>query len=280
MNELIDEFLAYCEQRKSVNTVQAYKIDLTQFMRYISAKGIGISVAKPKDIDNFLLSLGRKRSSLGRKLACLSTFYKFLIKHGYVEYNPTLDVEKFKIPKHNPDYLTLDEINHLRLALVHNPWLLTIVEFMLTTGVRVSELCALDIRHVDLEKRQAVVTGKGDKQRIVIFSKNCAKLLSAYLSSRQDTDAALFIDKRGRIKRLSVYYRVRRLGEKFLGRRIHPHIFRHTFATHLLNSGINIKEVQMLLGHEDLQTTAIYVHPTPALQEHYDKAIQFIEGGE
>ena len=279
MNELVDEFLRYCELRRSENTISAYRIDLTQFSTYIKGRGLILLTATHKDINDFLLSLGEKKSSLTRKLACISVFYKYLIKEGYTENNPAKLVEKFKIPKRKPDYLSQNEIRHLRLACLHNPWLLTLFEFMLTSGVRVSELCDLDVRHVNLENRQAIVTGKGDKQRAVIFSLGCAALLRDYLASRQDTNPSLFISRKGkRLKRLSIYYQVRKLGEKFLGRRIHPHILRHTFATYLLDGGVNLIEVQRLLGHEDLTTTAIYVHPTPALMEHYDKAIQFIEG--
>lgn len=279
MNELTDEFLKYCELRRSENTISAYRIDLTQFSAYIEGRGLTLPTATHKDIDNFLTGLNEKKSSLTRKLACISVFYKYLIKEGYLENNPAKLVEKFKLPKRKPDYLSLDEVRHLRLACIHNPWLLTLFEFMLTSGVRVSELCDLDIRHVNLEKRQAVVTGKGDKQRVVIFSLGCAALLKDYLASRGDTNPALFIGRKGkRLKRLSIYYQIRKLGEKYLGRRIHPHILRHTFATYLLDGGVNLLEVQRLLGHEDLTTTTIYVHPTPALIEHYDRAIQFIEG--
>ena len=271
MSTQIQNFLNYISKRKAQNTISAYGIDLKQFSRYLG--DIEIEEASPRQIDSFLVGLDLSKASLTRKLSCLRSFYNYLKKQGIKQDNPANEVEPFKVPKRKPDYLERGEILKLRSALSRD--MLPMFEFFLSTGVRESELCSLNTRQVNLEDRTARVIGKGSVERIVLFSTYCQEVLRNYLQFRKDNNESLFANKKGgRLTPNTVYQRIRRLGDKVLGRRIYPHLLRHTFATYLLDGGATLAEVQQLLGHTLISTTSIYVHPTAAIKERYDKAIE------
>ena len=269
MQDLVEKFLDYSAIRKSRNTVIAYKQDLSQFLRYLDCD---ILETIPNQVDSFLIGLHLSRTSLSRKLATITTFFDYLIKQEILQNNPARKVERFRLPKRKPDFLSISELSIMRNSSINTS---VLVEFLLSTGVRVSEASSLNIRNVDFTKREARVIGKGNKERIVKFSKACLNILQAYLSMRSDSNEALFISNKGkRLTRSGIYYRIRKVGKGV--RRTYPHLLRHTFATYLLDGGATLSEVQQLLGHEDMKTTSVYIHPTAALGERYDEAIDKI----
>jgi len=273
MSELVQRFLNYISIRKAENTVQAYRTDLVQFLRYLG--DTEIEVASTRQIDSFLINLGLSKASLKRKLSTLRTFYEYLRRQGIRNDNPAWEVEAFKIPKRRPDYLDRHEILALRSTCPLD--MLPMLEFLLSSGVREAEICSLNIRDADLEDRTAKVIGKGSVERTVLFSNYCREILKNYLHFRVDKDEALFVNRKGRrLTPNTIYQRIRRLGDKVLRRRIYPHLLRHTFATYLLDGGATLAEVQQLLGHAHISTTSVYVHPTAAIKERYDKAIEKI----
>ena len=258
----LDSFARHLQLRKSPHTVRAYTSDLRQFLDWCSAQGI--EQAASRDIGHFLLSLSHlNRSSLARKLAALSTYYTYLKGEGLVSANPVLEVERFKLEKRLPDYLTLEQVRRIRQACPPN--ISPLFEFLLSSGVRESEACALNWEKVDLENRMARVLGKGGKEREVLFSPLAARLL-------QLGDGPVFAARGRRLNSSQIYYRIHKLGN-LIGRDIYPHLLRHTLATHLLASGMSLAEVSALLGHEDIRTTAIYTHPTGRLRQGYEQAI-------
>lgn len=273
----VEAFLAWLVPRASQHTLRAYRGDLIQFEGWLKAKGLALEKAGPGDIDAFLASLGLKKSSLARKLGAISSLYRWLKGRKLLTENPAREVGWFRLPLLRPPFLTLEEIVRLREGC-DSPLVASILEFLLSTGIRESELCALDIRDLDMEKREAKVLGKGAKERIVLFSEQARHVLLAYLGAREDNAPALFVNTKGRrLTPNQVYYRIRRLGEKVLGRRIWPHLLRHTSATYMVDGGMTLPEAKDLLGHQSIQTTIRYAHPTRAQRDHYDRAIKSME---
>jgi len=279
-NEM-ESFIGHISVRRPSNTVKAYKTDLEKFGEYCESNGINIIDATSLTIDSYLARLkdaGFKPRTLARKLSSLSMFYRYLIRQGTINASPVENVEGFKVSKRKPDFLNFDEIKALRLASGGDQMLTALVEFLLATGVRRSELCSLDRRMVDFEVKTVRVIGKGDIERAVMFSSLCSNALQEYINNRKDDNEALFVNLKGqRLNQNMVYYRIRKLGYMAIGRGISPHLFRHTCATYLMDGGMTLAEVQELLGHADISSTAIYTHPTPSLRQHYDDAIGRIE---
>lgn len=257
----VENFLANVRLRGSEHTVSAYESDLQQFQEFM---GKLAENATSRDIESWLLSLSKqKRSTLSRKRACLRSFYKYTRRQGIRPDNPADDIDTFRIPKRRPNFLTIHEIRHIR-RMSPSP----IFEFLISSGVRESELCSLTWDKVNMEKRVARVIGKGNKEREVLFSVLAAESMGNGISG------PVFLTSRGRpYNEFKVWYEIQKLGT-LIGRRVYPHLLRHTFATHLLEAGAQITEVQALLGHEDIATTGVYVHPTTSIREHYDKAIE------
>jgi integrase/recombinase XerC len=275
LKHLVNEYIGYCKQRKSQNTVDAYQSDLLQFLSFVETDGVSSpDKVGARNINRFLASLPEKNSSLNRKRNCLSSFFKYLVNNGLLLENPVKKVERFKIPKRKPDYLTEEEVEHIRLGCMQNSLHLAIIDFMLATGVRESELCDLKISDVDIEGSQARVVGKGDKERFVLIGAQSIDSLNKYLSARSDSNPHLFLNKGDPLTPSRIYYMIRKMGKVFLGRNIHPHLFRHTCATNLVNKGMSMVEAQTLLGHEDIQTTLLYAHPTKDIKKHYHEAMK------
>jgi len=256
---LIDQFLSYLRLRKSPHTVTSYGTDLRQFLSFTNKSVEEISTS---DIDTWFLTLSHlKKTSLSRKRATLRVFFLYLKKQRLRPDNPMEDVEGFKPVRKRPDFLTIHEIRHIR-RMSPSP----IFEFLLSTGCRESELCGLTWDKVDLEGRKALVLGKGGKEREVLFSPLAASLMGNGISG------PVFVSKGKSYKPFKVWYEVSKLSE-LIGRRVYPHLLRHTFATLMLEGGASLAEVQVLLGHEDIGTTGLYVHPTAALKERYDAIV-------
>ncbi len=274
----------------SEHTLINYQGDLNDFTKFLAARKLPLESVDHVVLREFLnhLYTAKKlqKSSVARKLACLKTFFKFMIREGWLTANPAELVSAPRLPKRLPSYLSEDEAS----AFVEMPQGSSlkdvrdraILELLYASGLRVSELVGLSDMNVDLAGRLVRVFGKGRKERIVPFGEPAARALANYLAERDrsgvcvpDPKGPLFINLRG--TRLSVAS-VQRLVERFRlslpsGRRVTPHTLRHTFATHLLENGADLRSIQELLGHESLSTTQKYTHVTlQHLKAEYEKA--------
>ncbi len=316
-NDLINEFIDYLrfEKHFSNYTSRCYSADLRQFIETLWGKtqseGTGesqsgsesggiatlavtslkeklISVSA-EDVRGFLAFLHQKsysRSSTARKLATLRSFYKFLVRRGYVTANPVSAIRTPKQEKRLPKCLSLEQIQTLLETPKDNDMLgardKAMLETVYSTGVRVSELVDLNFDDVDFLAGMLHVRGKGNKERLSPIGQTAMMSIKKYLSMRQQDpraasfdNKALFVNKHG--KRLSTRS-VRRKLDKYLIQAgldpaISPHTLRHSFATHMLNNGADLRSVQELLGHQSISTTQIYTHLTTSkLKESYDQA--------
>ncbi len=302
MQNLISQFLEHLRYERNVSehTLRNYSSDLEQFIDYLApedAKTGRRAFPELKQIDHitireWLASLHvaqKKKSSIARKLAALRTFFQFLVREGVVETNAAKLVATPRLEKKLPQHLTIEEA----VRFIETPDLETdlgkrdraMLELMYATGVRVSELTKLDLDDVDFSNKLVRVTGKRRKERIVPFGDPAHEALRGYLTIRDHfllqapislrDDKALFLNYQGtRITTRSIG----RLVEKYIRicagmHNISPHALRHSFATHLLDSGADLRDIQELLGHARLSTTQIYTHVSmEKLIEVYDKA--------
>ena len=280
MEQLLDQFLHYLvvEKGLSKNTVEAYSHGLNRFLHHLMEKKVQeIREAEKFHIRSFLLVLKRKNlnpKSILRNLVAIRTFFRFLIQEGVLESNPVEDLESPKVARTLPEILTLKEIEQI----LEQPDLQTplgtrdraMLEMLYATGMRVSELTQLPIHQVNLEGGYVLLYGKGSKERVVPLGSEAMKWITIYLKtargilSKGKETPSLFINRSGRgmsrqnfWKNLKDY--ARRAG---LRKRITPHLLRHSFASHLLERGADLRSVQMMLGHSDISTTQIYTHVT------------------
>ncbi len=320
-NVIIQEFLNYLqfEKRFSGHTAKCYGADLHQFSEFLIAHsdsapsaheptsltqqgGPATALATETDlkVDQLLLSaqIDSVRSYLGllnekqyskatiaRKLATLRSFYKFLVKRNHISSNPVISIRTPKQEKKLPRFLEYEEVKKLLSTPPINTWLgsrdRAILETLYSTGIRVSELVALNMDDIDFLGEVVHVRGKGKKERIAPIGSSALQVIQHYMEYRNkraqsngNFDAkVLFVNKHGR--RLSTRS-VRRKMDKYLKMSgldpdISPHTLRHSFATHMLNNGADLRSVQELLGHQSLSTTQVYTHVTTAqLKKDYD----------
>lgn len=287
LSEQIALFIIYLHSERAVSphTEHAYHTDLLQLHAFVcSEKGHD---AATTEIDHLLLrrylaglAKDTKKSSIGRKLAAIRSFFRFLIRRGIVEKNPAELIATPKKEQKLPFHLDIDQATGLMEASTdderHAVRDRAILELLYSSGLRVSELTGLDITELDLAGGMVRVTGKGGKERIVPVGSRAINALTAYLSERGNILAgALFLNTRGsRINRRSVARIVDRYVLKIAAfKRISPHTLRHTFATHMLEGGADLRAIQELLGHASLSTTQKYTHVSiDRLMEVYDKA--------
>ena len=288
LTEQIAAFCAYLETERNVSphTLAAYGRDLKQLAEFVGReKGEG---AQARDVDHLLLRrylalLGKRarKSSIGRKLAAIRTFFRFLLRRGIIAKNPAELIATPKREQRLPFHLDIDQATTLveapaddqRHALRDR----AILELLYSSGLRVSELTGLDIGDLDLAGGMVRVLGKGGKERIVPVGSRAVEAIRAYLILRGELAGsdALFLNTRGeRINRRSVARIVDAHVLRIAAfKRISPHILRHTFATHLLEGGADLRAIQELLGHASLSTTQKYTHVgIDRLMEVYDKA--------
>lgn len=284
MKKHIDRFCNFLKVEKDISphTLRAYTRDLGEFLLFTDKK---VSDINNLDIRDFLASLHHKKlkkSSISRKLATIRSFFKYLYREGSVTKNPAKFVSSPKVQKVLPRFLTVDEAFALMNSPKGDTFLATrdraILELLYSSGLRVSELTSLNINDFDLKGSIVRVKGKGKKERIVPVGSKALESVKDYLPERillKKKSLALFLNNRGgRLTQRSV----RRIVDKYsrmiaLESRLSPHTLRHTFATHLLNSGADLRAIQELLGHSSLSTTQKYTHVDIArLMEVYDKA--------
>jgi integrase/recombinase XerC len=285
----LGEFLAWMEVSRSASphTLAAYRGDCVELFEILAHGGHDALRAGRPAVEAFFAALHRRHApaSIARKLAAVRCLYRFWKRRGRVAVNPWAGVRGPKQEKRLPDFLPIDEMFALLAAPddtsdlgVRNR---AILEMLYAGGFRVSELAGLDVDDVDRAQAQATVTGKGRKERIVPLGSKALEALAAWLAARPAflpkgrVQPALFLGLRG--TRLTVRQIARvidaAVARVALARHVHPHALRHTFATHLLEGGADLRDIQELLGHARLATTQRYTHVTLArLQEVYDRA--------
>jgi len=261
----INEFILYLEKERnySKHTLRAYRRDLETFFDFLTEKGR--SVVDQNVITFFvgyLLKYGLDARTVARKLSSLKSFFKTLKKMGIVSENPAAGIKTPKTKKHLPGFLTYEQVK--KAMEIGDPRDKAIMEVLYSCGLRASELVSLNVRDIDLTREEVRITGKGDKQRIVPLGRLAKAAVEQYLQERKSNDAQLFLNYRG--GRLSTRS-LQRIVRKYLMRLAraagtNPHILRHSFATHLLENGADLRAVQELLGHSSLSTVQIYTHLT------------------
>jgi integrase/recombinase XerC len=302
MIELLDQFHEHLRYERNVSehTLRNYASDLQQFLDYVAPADAKTGKRNPPPVHQIdhitirewlaTLHAGQKRkSSIARKLAAVRTFLQFLVREGYLQTNPAKLVSTPRLEKKLPQHLSVEEA----VRFIETPDTESdlgkrdraMLELMYATGIRVSELTKLDIGDIDFENKLIRVSGKRRKERIVPFGEPAHDALRAYLGVRdrfllqspisERDEKALFLNYQGtRITTRSVG----RMVEKYIRicsgmHNISPHALRHSFATHLLDSGADLRDIQELLGHARLSTTQIYTHVSmEKLVEVYDKA--------
>ncbi len=288
MKNEIDQFIRYLatERNVSPHTLKAYRSDLEQFLGFVCRESGADASSVAIDhlmIRRYLAALHKDhgKSSVGRKLAAIRAMFKYLLREGVVRKNPAELVSTPKKPKNLPFHLNIDEVT----ALVEAPKESTllslrdraILETLYSCGIRVSELTGLDVGGVDLVELLVKVLGKGGKERIVPLGSYAAEALAAYLAARGNPSLASPLLTNARGGRLTSRS-VARIVDKYIlqlaaMKKISPHTLRHTFATHLLEGGADLRAIQELLGHASLSTTQKYTHVSiDRLMEVYDKA--------
>jgi len=278
------------QRHASPETLRAYASDLSQFRAFIASRHEGIppepDAIEPISIRGFVARLhndGLSKSSIARKLSAVRSFLGHAVRQGTIESNPAESVPTPKRPKLLPKNLTVDEVFNLLDAIAGDDFAAVrdkaILELLYATGVRVGELASLDLEDIDVSAGLVRVLGKGNKERIVPFGRKAGAALLRWLSvaeaHRQREHEALFLNLRGtRLTDRSVRRLLdRRLREAAIAARISPHALRHTFATHMLGAGADLRAIQELLGHASLSTTQRYTHVgIDALMAVYDRA--------
>src|ERR1019366_240485 len=267
---LILDFLAYLELERGLsrNTLEAYRSDLLQFGEYLDRHGLEAEAAAHGDLAAFLSELARgdaehppvAPTTLGRKVACLRSFYRHLRREGIMEHDPTADLHGPRKPQRLPRVLSRDEVARLlEQPRGGGPLVLrdrALLEGMYACGLRASEAVGLELGDLDLEEGLLRARGKGSKERIVPIGRQAVAALNAYLRGGGPP-----VPRGGALTRQGLYKIVqghaRRAG---LQERMSPHTLRHSFATHLLAGGCDLRSLQEMLGHADLATTQVYTH--------------------
>lgn len=286
--ENIDQYITYLaqERRLSRHTVEAYKRDLNRLYRFLTDSHCEhwgeLSVKQARRYPALLNRLGLAGTSVQRILSAARAFYRFLVSKGEAEINPFESVSAPKRPKKLPSTLSVDEVSALMQREDDDPATLrdrAILELLYSSGLRLSELAQLNINGVDLNQGEVRVIGKGNKERVVPVGSKAIEAITEWLRCREimasEKEAALFVNHHGnRLSNRGIQYRIDRWAkDKGLGRRLHPHMLRHSFASHVLESSGDLRAVQEMLGHSDISTTQIYTHlDFQHLSEVYDKA--------
>lgn len=277
--EYISEYINYLEIEKglSKNTLSAYECDLIHFFDFIDTD---LNQIARKDFSSYIKYLSKNEinpSTIIRKIASIKGFFKYLCFKRYLEKNPAMTIYAPKLAKKLPRVLSVAEIDKIlknNLDILE----LAIVDLLYSAGIRVSELVNLKYKNIDTKKHVIRIFGKGSKERIVPINKKCISTVEKYLKQREITalkyneSEFLFLKQDGKkITRQFVYKIIRKQGET-IGKKISPHTMRHSFATHLLENGADLRVVQELLGHSSIVTTQLYTHISKkTLREVYFK---------
>lgn len=273
----INNFLMYLKNEKGFSeyTIKNYEIDLKDFKKYIDNKKIDLDIIR--EYLKELYNRKYKNRTISRKVSALKSYFKYLESEGIITDNPMSLISNPKIEKNLPNYLNYNDLEKLlnfpdttkkeglRDALI--------LELLYSSGCRVSELANIKVKDINFEERKIIILGKGNKERFVFYGSKCEDLLKKYL--KEEVKEYLLTNKHGnRLNERTIRKIVDETSRK-AGLEIHvtPHTLRHTYATHLLNEGADLKSVGELLGHESLSTTQIYTHVSnERLREVYLKS--------
>lgn len=281
MSRDVDEFLGYLrvERGSSSHTIDAYRRDLEGYERFLETRGVPTAPGAGRDdVTEYAASLraaGLAPATRQRRLAAVKSFHRFLAREGLAQEHPAANVRLPKTPSRLPDVLTIDEVERV----LSQPFPdtrggerdRTMLEVLYGCGLRASELVALDVTDLDLDTGYVRVVGKGGKERLVPIGGAAARALEGYLrggrsqlklkkAAAPSDPSALFLSVRGRrLTRQSVFDVVRAAGAR-VGLEVHPHTLRHSFATHMLEGGADLRSLQEMLGHADIATTQVYTH--------------------
>ncbi len=266
MQKMILDFVSYIASEKGLshNTIEAYKRDLKLFNSLLEAKGVVSYVdVKEDSVIEFLSYLKAKEyssSSIYRMLVAIKVFFRFLKKEKLIAEDVTLRLDSPRIWQLIPEVLTYQEVERLLTSSSDNIRDKAILEVIYASGLRVSELCGLNIS--DLDEDFVRVKGKGGKERVVPIAKTAVLAVDQYLNTRSDDNPALFLSARGkRIDRITIWKQIKRYAQKAeITKPISPHTLRHSFATHLLENGADLRVIQEMLGHSNIATTDRYTH--------------------
>ncbi len=282
MDRYIGKFLTYLEIEKnaSSHTILNYHIDLRAFRDFLQGTAIEeVDAITARRFLGHLKQKGYAKRTIARKLASLRSFFKFLSREGYLKSNPLAVTSSPKLDKRLPIFLDINEVTRLIESPTDTDLLglrdKAVLEALYSTGIRVSELVNLNVEHVDFIGGVIKVYGKGKKERIAPIGDRALRAIRDYLAKRQVKSKAVFLSKKGRRLKDGD---VRRLVDKYIHKlslkeNISPHTLRHSFATHLLDKGADLRSVQELLGHMNLSSTQIYTHvTTERLKSVYEKA--------
>ncbi|MEF3280548.1 MAG: tyrosine recombinase [Elusimicrobiota bacterium] len=274
---LVEEFSSYIllEKNLSKNTKLSYTRDIKMFLDYCDKKGVDFFNIKPDVLEKYLFSLkesGYKLSSIFRKVESIRAFYKFLLITDKIKENPLAHFRPPRLEKKLPEFLSNNDIQKIFSHFSGEKFNLlrtfAAIDLLYSSGIRVSELADLVIEGVNLSQLWIRVKGKGGKERIVPINENTANLLKLYISERElkfsskETDSNLFLNKSGKkMSRIQIWKDIKKIAkEAGIEKNIYPHIFRHTFATHMLLGGADLRSIAEMLGHSSLLTTQIYTH--------------------
>lgn len=280
LQSALQEYLSYLrvEKGSSQLTVEAYATDLRLYVQHLAAKGIEDADHITRDdiisFEQALLQADYASRTIDRRVSALKGFHKFLLREGIAHSNPAATVPLPQSTDHLPDALSIEQVSTMLDSLPQDDSAVSlrtraIMEVLYGCGLRVSELCGLDLGDVFLEEGFLRVVGKGSKERIAPISGAAARSLAAYLEtgrpqllkSYAPATAAVFLNQRGgRLTRQSVHTLVSKAGAAIKVKDLHPHTLRHSFATHMLEGGADLRIIQDILGHSDISTTQIYTH--------------------
>lgn len=278
MEDKLQGFITYlkAERNASPYTVKSYRGDLVDFLLFLRREEIeALEAVDHLTLRHFLAWLqqqGLSKRSMARKLSAIRSFYRYLMREGFVASNPLAGASSPKLEKRLPYFLTLEEIQLLlRAPDTSTPQGLrdiAIMELLYASGLRLSEIVGLDLTDFDLRNREVRVMGKGSKERVVVMGKPAAAALDLYLREARPkllankATKAFFLNRYGkRIAGRRIQYRLVKYARQVgLEKKVHPHLFRHSFATHLLDGGADLRVVQELLGHALLSSTQVYTH--------------------
>lgn len=278
MKNLVEEFLNYLNVERGLasNTISAYRRDLAKYIKYLEAKKItSFRPVKRSDITNFMLSLkdkGLNSNSISRALVAIKMLHRFLVNERYLKDDVTSVMALPKLWKRLPEVLSSEEVE----KLVNSPNLRTVqgvrdkaaLELMYATGMRVSEIAGLKLADLNLDMGFVKCIGKGQKERIIPLGSYASRALTRYIDKarpkllKQKDDDALFLSRLGKkVSRQTFWKTIKAYArEARIKKEISPHTLRHSFATHLLEGGADLRTVQEMLGHSDISTTQLYTH--------------------
>lgn len=275
--EIIKAYASHLTLERGLSplTLEGYRNDVLHLLQFLEDNAIPLTEADTPILHQFLCTLhdlGISPRSQARIISGLRSFFKFLRLEGYIDRDPCELLEAPRFGRKLPDVLSIDDIDRMIAAIdpdkaeaLRNH---AIIETLYGSGLRVSELTDLRISRLNLDEGFLIVTGKGDKQRIVPISPVASNLIKEYLPTRQqlkikpDSSDILFLNRRGaQMTRIMVFYIIRDLAAAAgITKKVSPHTLRHSFATHLLEGGANLRAIQEMLGHESIATTEIYLH--------------------